>query len=90
MSVTGWGARLSRDDLDRQGGKLRNVYTRLEMVIRPYSEAHIVELTAKGTIRNRETLKRAHYQFLAEADVDSFRELIDLWVLEFAEEFAGT
>ena len=29
------------------------------------------------------------FQMLAEADMDSFCELIDLWVLEYAEQFAA-
>ena len=80
----GWGAEISRDDL-RIGG---SVYSRLEMVISPLSPAHLLELKAKGTIRNKESLVRNRYQLLAEADPDSFVEMIDLWVLEFAEAFA--
>ena len=40
-------------------------------------------------IHNKEVFNRTHFQFLAEADLDSFRELIDLWVLEYAEQFAA-
>lgn len=86
----GWGAKISRDDLQlghRRAPESR--YSRFEMVVRPYSSAHIIELVAKGTIHNREVLNRRHYQLLAEVDIDSFKELIDLWVLEFAEQFAA-
>jgi hypothetical protein len=88
IGAEGWGARISRDDVVRSGGKRESTYTRFEMVVKPFSDAHIVEITTKGTIRNRETLKRSHYQFLNEADIDSMKNTIDLWVLEFAEEFA--
>lgn len=88
VGTEGWGARISRDDVVRSDGKRESVYTRFEMVVRPFSDAHICEITTKGTIRNRETLKRSHYQFLTEADVDSLRDTIDLWVLDFAEEYA--
>jgi len=85
----GWGARISRDDVQvRAGQSPSNAYSRLQLVIRPFSSARIVELNARGAIRNKETISRSHFQFLAEADVDSFRELIDLWVLEYAEQYA--
>ena len=87
----GWGARITRDDLNvRRNRRDANAYSRMEMLIRPFSDAHIVELTAKGTIRNKETIRRSHYQFLSEADIDSFKEMIDLWVLEYAEQYAAT
>ncbi|MFQ5732344.1 MAG: hypothetical protein ACE5KM_10370 [Planctomycetaceae bacterium] len=87
----GWGGKISRDDLTRGPGRsVQSLYSRLEMVIRPYSDTRIVELVVKGAIRNKEVLKRSHYQFLAQVDFDSFRELIDLWVLEYAEKYAAT
>lgn len=87
----GWGAKISRDDLvPSSRGKMTSAYSRLEMYIRPYSPAHIVELVAKGTIRNKEILNRTHFQFLSDVDLDSYRELIDLWVLEYAEKFAAS
>ncbi len=88
VGTDGWGARIARDDRVRVGGKSESSYTRFEMVVRPFSDAQIVEVTAKGTVRNRETIKRSHYQFLNDADIDSLKNTIDLWVLEFAEEYA--
>lgn len=84
----GWGARITRDDIDVRLRK--NLYSRFEMVIQPFSTAHIISLSAKGTIRNKEILNRSHFQFITEVDLTSFTELIDLWVLEFAEKFAET
>lgn len=86
----GWGARINRDDLvvDR-GRRSDNRYSRFEMLIRPFSSAHIIEMVAKGAIRNKEVISRSHYQFLSECDLDSFAELIDLWVLEYAEKYAS-
>ncbi len=88
IGAEGWGARISRDDVVRLGAKRETTYSRFEMVVKPFSDAHIVEVATKGTIRNRETLKRNHYQFLNEADIDSLKNTIDLWALEFAEEYA--
>lgn len=86
----GWGAKISRDDVSGGRGRpVENRYSRLEMLIRPFSSAHIIELAAKGTVSNKEIFNRSHFQFLSEADVESFSELIDLWVLEYAEKYAS-
>ena len=89
MGEEGWGSIITRDDVSLgTGKKAQSLYTRLEMVVRPFTETHIIELVAKATIRNKETFNRSHYQFVAEADMDSFQGLVDLWVLEFAEQFS--
>lgn len=85
----GWGATISRDDISLQKGQRGTSFSRLEMVISPFASVHILELRAKGTINNKELFKRTRYQMLTEADLDSFVELIDLWVLEYAELFAA-
>ena len=90
LAEDGWGAKVSRNDIGASTRRSReNYYSRLEMVIRPFSPSHIVELTAKATTRNKETFNRSHFQFLSQADLDSFCELIDLWVLEFAEQYSA-
>ncbi|MCC7085313.1 MAG: hypothetical protein IT427_09930 [Pirellulales bacterium] len=86
----GWGAAVSRDDADLGPGRSRsNLYSRLEMLVRPYSAAHVLELAARGTIRNKEVYNRTHYEMLAGVDLERFAELIDSWVLEFAELYAA-
>jgi hypothetical protein len=85
----GWGAAVSRDDIGRGRDSGRSTFfSRLEMTIRPYSPYHVLELTAKGTIRNKEVYNRTHYQRLTEADPKTFIEMIDLWILEYAELYA--
>lgn len=85
----GWGAAVSRDDAGRGRDSGRsNFFSRLEMTVRPYSAYHVLELSAKGTIRNKEVYNRTHYQRLTEADPKSFLEMVDLWVLEYAELYA--
>lgn len=86
----GWGAEIRRDDLDLKGGERSNLFSRLLMAISPLTDYHVLELVAKGTVRNKEIYNRTHFRPLAEADADSFAEMIDLWVLEYAEQFAGT
>ena len=67
VSDRGWGAAVSRDDVVvRSGGRRGNYFSRLEMLIRPASEVHVLDLAAKGTIRNKEVFNRNHYQRLAE------------------------
>lgn len=89
VSEDGWGAKVSRDDLNfgskRSSG---NFFSRFEILVRPFSPAHIVELVAKGTIHNKEVINHANFQFLAEADLDSLKAMIDQRVLEYAEQFA--
>ena len=85
----GWGAAVSRDDIQISGGKRSNHYSRLEMTIRPFSEAHVLDLAAKGTVYNKEIFNQNHFEKIAETDLDSFAELIDLWVLEYAEMYSA-
>ena len=85
------GARVNRDDLALKAGTGSDtLYSRLDIIVRPYSDAQIVEIIGKATIRNKEAFHRTHYQRLNQVDVDSFRDLIDLWVLEYAERFSAT
>jgi hypothetical protein len=81
----GWGAGISRDDV-RRGG---NSFSRLEVAIRPFSSSHVVELTAKGTISNKEIFNRTHFQRIWEVDLASYRQMIDLWIIEYAERYAA-
>jgi len=87
----GWGAACRRDDFAPGGsGKRTNLYSRIELTIRPYSHLHVIELTAKGTVRNKEIFNRSHFEKLTDVDPDDFIELIDQWVIEYAEMFAAS
>lgn len=88
-SDRGWGAAVNRDDADFAGGRRGNVFSRLEIAVRPFSTAKILEITARGTIRNKEVFNRSHYQMLSEVDPERFEDLVDAWVLEFAELYAA-
>ena len=86
----GWGAAAKRDDAGNTAGKGRgNYYSRLEVTVRPVSSAFVVEIAGKGTIRNKEVFSHRHYEKIADADVEAFCELIDAWVVEYAEMFAA-
>ena len=86
----GWGGACSRDDVGGRSRRQRtNYFSRLEMVIRPYSPTHVVELVAKGTIHNKEVFDRRHFEMIHEVDEETFLNLIDVWVLEYAELYAA-
>lgn len=86
----GWGGACSRDDVGSGIDRRRaNFFSRLEMTIRPYSDLNVVELSAKGTIRNREVINRTHFELIGEVDTDTFVNLIDVWILEYAELYAA-
>ena len=85
----GWGAAVSRDDLQLEAGRRTNYFSRLEMTVRPFSSLHVLELVAKGTVRNKEIFNRNHFQPLAEAELAAFETLADHWVLEYAELYAA-
>jgi len=89
VNEDGWGARITRDDINLRGGTNRNLYSRLEMLVKPFSDAHILDINTKGTIRNRESLNRNHYRLLTEATDDELKEIIDSLVLEFAEQYSA-
>ena len=85
----GWGAACYRDDLRIESGRRNNQYSRLEMVIRPYSELRVLDLKGKGTVMNRELFNRSHYVPVAEVDPEEFQQLIDAWAIEYAEMYAA-
>ena len=90
-SEDGWGGRVSRDDLRLgRGDGPREEYSRLELVVPPLGEMSILSLTGKAAVRNKELFNRSHFQRLEELDLDSFKETIDLWVLEYAERYSAT
>jgi len=86
----GWGASVSRDDFGMTEKTVRNsVYSRLELTIRPHSSLGVVELAGKGAVRNKEIYNRTHFRKIAEVDEEEYIQLIDAWVVEFAERFAA-
>jgi hypothetical protein len=86
----GWGAACFRDDLRLDRGARASDFSRLEMTVRPYSSSlHVLELAAKGTVRNKEVFTRTYFEPLGEVDIEKFLGLVDAWVLEYAEGYAS-
>jgi hypothetical protein len=89
VDETGWGAEATRDDVDLGNGRRGNAFSRLRVVVSPYNKYHVLDLASKGTIRNKESFNRNHYQRLADVDEQNFRDLVEQWVLDYAEMFAA-
>jgi hypothetical protein len=89
VDESGWGSAVSRDDVMLGSGRRGNAFSRLKVVVSPYNQYKVLDLQAKGTVRNKEVLSRNHYQRLADVDLESFRELVELWVLDYAELYAA-
>jgi hypothetical protein len=106
VGETGWGAKISRDDLSIAKGsavdavfqnkagwssnKRQNQYSRLEVLVKPYcDDTKIVNVVAKGTVRNKELVNRSNYQFISEFNEKTYQEVIDMWIVEFAEHYAA-
>ena len=86
----GWGAACSRDDLRIEApGTRSNDFSRLEITIRPFADYHVVDLTGKATIRNKEAFNRNSFESIQKVDTSEFIKLVDAWVVEFAEIFAA-
>jgi hypothetical protein len=89
VDETGWGAAVSRDDVALGAGRRGNLFSRFRLVVSPFNKYHVLELAAKGTVRNKEVLSRNHYQRLSDVDLESFNELAELWVLDYAELYSA-
>jgi hypothetical protein len=85
----GWGSTVQRDDLSLQGGRRENLLSRFVITVAPHNQYHVLAMDARGTIRNKEIFTRNHYHALKDADLDSFKQLIEQWVLQYAEQYAG-
>ena len=89
VDEAGWGAAVSRDDFGLTAGKRNTFFSRMRIVVSPYSQYHVLDIAAKGTVRNKEILSRNHYQQLSEVDLQTFRELIESWALDYAELYSA-
>jgi hypothetical protein len=90
VNEKGWGAAVRRDDLSLSKGRRDSLFSRLTMTISPHNDYHVLDLVAKGMVRNKENFSRKHYQLLKEADLDSFRQFIEQWTLDYAEQYAAS
>ncbi len=86
----GWGAACSRDDFATRNREGRdNLYSRLELTVRPYSDLKVLELAGKGTVRNKEIFNRSFFEELAHVDPKNFVQRIDFWIIDFAEMYSA-
>jgi len=85
----GWGGGITRDDLVMVRGKRQNFYSRLQILVGAFNQFYVIDATAKGAIRNKESFSRTHHKSITDFDEDDFKALIDRWVLDYAEAYAG-
>ncbi|MBM4002385.1 MAG: hypothetical protein FJ295_03735 [Planctomycetes bacterium] len=85
----GWGTAVSRDALRIERGQRDRDFSRLEITVRPIGPMMILEIVARGTIRNREMMSRNLFEAPNKIDLTKFKDQIDRWVLEFAEGYAA-
>ncbi len=71
--------------IDKGSMALGDVYSRLEITVKPFTELGIVNMNAKGTIKNKEMFTRRHHDPVQEADMEQFLSMVDRWVLEYAQ-----
>ncbi|OYW11626.1 MAG: hypothetical protein B7Z55_19060 [Planctomycetales bacterium 12-60-4] len=90
MTPEGFGAKISRDNLRGRSGSMAREYSHLEFIIRSYSAGRLLDVVCRGAIANKEVLQRSQFQQLADLDLDTFRHLVDQWVLEYAEKYAAS
>ena len=86
----GWGGAIYRDDrADGPGGKAGAFFSRVEITVRPQNEFNVVNITGKGTVKNKEIFVWNFFKDIVDADESEFKEKIDLWILQYAEQFAA-
>jgi hypothetical protein len=90
VDSVGWGSVANRDDVGLDGRRANNFFSRLQLIVSPHNQFHVLDVTAKGTIRNKEVFSRNHYQRLDDVDVEQFQQLIEGWVVDYAELFAAS
>ena len=90
VSEKGWGAAVRRDDFAMSGGRRDTLFSRLELLVSPHNQYHVLDISAKGAVRNKENFSRNHYQLLKDADLDAFRNLVEQWTLDYAEQYAAS
>jgi len=87
---SGLGSAAARDDVNLPRRRADSLFSRVQLVVGPFNKYHVLDVTAKGTVRNKEVFSRNFYQRLNEVDLERFRELIEQWVLDYAELYAAT
>ena len=86
----GWGGALTRNDIDRgPDGREGTFFSRIELTVSPLNEFNVVNIAGKGTIRDKEIFVWNHFEDIHDANQESLEQMLDKWVLQFAEQFAA-
>ena len=84
----GRGYAILRDDSLKRGGASDRYYSRLEIYVHHFKEHGFLEVTAKGSIRNREKFHRTEDDRLEDLDAELFSKFIERLVLQYARDYA--
>ena len=86
----GWGGAVFRDDITRgKTGKSGSFYSRLEISVRPLNEFHVLNISGKGTIHDKEYFSWNFFRDIPDVSIEEFKEKVDAWILVYAEKFAS-
>lgn len=86
----GWGGALYREDLALGArGRAGAFFSRVEITVRPQNEFNVVNIAGKGTIKDKEIFTWNHFKDIAEATDEEFKQTIDSWIIQYAEQFAA-
>jgi hypothetical protein len=85
----GRGFAIDRDDRVRStGGGRDRRYSRLELTVRSHTKGHFLEVLAKGTIRNKEVIRRSEDDRVETLDPGLMKKFIERVVMEYARAYA--
>jgi hypothetical protein len=85
----GRGYALARDDAIRGGSERRDrYYSRLEIYVHHFKDHGYLEVSAKGSIRNKEKYERSEDDRLETLEIDLFKRFVERVVVEYAHDFA--
>jgi hypothetical protein len=85
----GRGFAIARDDRRRKpAGQAERLYSRLEITVRSHTQGHFLEVLAKGTIRNKEVVRRSEDDRIETLDLGLMKKFIERVVVQYARTFA--
>ncbi len=86
----GWGGALYREDLTMGAkGRAGAFFSRVEITVRPQNEFNVVNIAGKGTVKDKEIFTWNHFKDISEATDEEFKQTIDSWIIQYAEQFAA-
>ena len=89
VDESGWGAAVSRDDFRMEGGRARHVLQPPAARGQPVQHVPRARHRREGHGAEQGSAEPQSLQRLADVDLQSFRELMEQWVLDYAELYSA-